>query len=62
LLFTQRPPRCSPLYCLEVPHKDCKTVGDTCSASTAAAFDGLPGDMKQRLTGLKALNSFKIRL
>ena len=35
------------------------TVGDTMFASTAAAYDALPGDMKQRLAGLKSLNSFR---
>jgi taurine dioxygenase len=29
MLFTDRPPRCSLLYCLEVPHKNGKAVGDT---------------------------------
>ncbi len=59
MLFTERPPRCSLLYCLEAPHKDGKVLGDTLFASTAAAYDGLPEEMKQRLTGLQALNSFK---
>ncbi len=59
MLFTQRPPRCSLLYCLEVPHQDDKIFGDTLFASTAAAYDGLPAGMKQRLAGLKAFHSFR---
>jgi len=58
MLFTEKPPRCSVLYCLEVPHKDGKAIGDTLFASTAAAYDGLSEAMKQRLTGQKALHSF----
>jgi taurine dioxygenase len=59
MLFTEKPPRCSLLYCLEVPHKDGKAIGDTLFASTAAAYDGLSADMKQRLAGLKAFHSFR---
>lgn len=59
MLFTERPPRCSLLYGLEVPHKDGKAIGDTLFASTAAAYDGLPEDMKQRLAGLMARHSFR---
>ena len=59
MLFTEKPPRCSLLYGLEVPQQDGKAVGDTLFASTAAAYEGLPDDLKNRLTGLKARHSFR---
>lgn len=58
MLFTEKPPRCSLLYSLEVPHQDGKAIGDTLFASTAAAYDDLPADLKNGLTGLKARHSF----
>jgi taurine dioxygenase len=58
MLFTEKPPRCSLLYSLEVPHQDGKAIGDTLFASTSAAYEGLPDDLKNRLTGLKARHSF----
>ena len=57
--FVEKPPRCSLLYSLEVPLKDGKAIGDTQFVSTASAWDGLGEDMKQRLAGLQALNSFR---
>jgi taurine dioxygenase len=57
--FTAKPPRCSLLYALEVPMRDGKPLGDTLFASTAAAYDALPEDMKRRLDGRLALNSFR---
>ena len=59
MLFTERPPRCSLLYSLEVPLQDGKAIGDTMFASTSAAYDGLPEEMKSRLAGVKALHSFR---
>ena len=57
--FVEKPPRCSLLYGLEVPQKDGKAIGDTQFVSTSAAWEGLSEEMKQRLAGLKALNSFR---
>lgn len=52
----KRPPRGSILYALEVP-KDAqgKVYGDTYFASTQAAYDGLPADLKKRIEGREAL-------
>lgn len=58
LLFTEKPPRCSLLYCLEVPQQDGKVIGDILFASTAAAYDDLPDELKPQLTGLKAFHRF----
>ena len=58
MIFTDAPPRCSLLYALEVPQRDGKPLGDTLFASTAAAYDALPESTKQRIEGLKAINSF----
>lgn len=58
MTFVEKPPRCSLLYSLEVPHQDGKAIGDTLFVSTAAAWDGLPDDMQRRLAGLQARNSF----
>ena len=59
--YVVEPPRCTTLYALEVPEKDGIVLGDTLYASTAAAYDALPGDMKQRLAGLKAVHQFAER-
>ena len=58
LCYLERPSRCSLLYALEVPEKDGIALGDTLFASTSAAYEALPGDMKGRLQGLKAVNSY----
>lgn len=54
---TDRPPRGSILYALEVPERDGEPLGDTYFASTAAAYDALPEDVKERLEGRKAVFS-----
>ena len=59
MLFTEKPPRCSLLYSLEVPHQEGQSIGDTLFASTAVAYDNLPESMKTRLNGLKARHSFR---
>ena len=62
MCFTPEPSRGSALYALEVPKADDGTpLGDTCFASTAAAFDALPSDLRERISGLRAVNSFSAR-
>ena len=46
------------LYALEVPRRNGKTLGDTEFSSMHAAYDGLPGDLKQRLDGMTVLHDF----
>jgi len=58
MAFTEKPPRASLLYSLEVPRQDGKAIGDTLFASTAAAWDGLPSGRRQQLAALKVRNSF----
>lgn len=56
--YVQKPSRCSLLYALEVPQQDGKVLGDTQFASVTTACDHLPQDLRQRLNGLQAINSY----
>ncbi|MGQ0525547.1 MAG: TauD/TfdA dioxygenase family protein [Betaproteobacteria bacterium] len=59
LSYTRTPSRGSIMYAIEVPHDDQGTpLGDTQFASTAAAYDALAPDMKEKLRGLKAVHRF----
>lgn len=58
-IFIEEPPRCSILYALEVPHAGDEPLGDTYFASTAAAYDALPEATKQRIEGLRTINSYR---
>lgn len=59
LTYVSEPARCSLLYAIEIPmDENGKPLGDTCFASTAAAYAALPGAMKQRLQGLQAIHRF----
>lgn len=55
--LTHNPPRGSILYALEVPVKDGEPLGDTYFASTGAAYDALPDDIKRRLDAAQAVFS-----
>lgn len=56
--FLEQPNMYSMLYALEIPHADDGTpLGATKFASTAYAYAQLPEAMKQRLSGLKSVNS-----
>ena len=55
LSYMAAPSRGSLLYAIEVPHDPAgEPLGDTLFASTAAAYDALPANMKRRISGLKA--------
>jgi taurine dioxygenase len=54
LSYTETPSRGALLYAIEIPQRDGGPVGDTCFANIATAFDALPGDMRDRLSGLRA--------
>lgn len=56
--YVQKPSRCSLLYALEVPQQDGRVLGDTQFASVTTACEHLPQDMRQRLDGLQAINSY----
>ena len=55
--LTHNPPRGSILYALEVPMENGEPLGDTYFASTGAAYDALPDEMKARLGNTKAVFS-----
>lgn len=57
--YVAEPSRCSLLYALEIPQQPGQSLGDTLFASTTAAFDTLPADLKQRLAGKRAVNSYR---
>ena len=54
--YTDRPPRATLLYAVEVPVRDGVVLGDTTFASTAAAYDGLPEETKERIEGLTVIH------
>src|SRR6266850_2459255 len=53
LSYKQVPSLLSALYALEVPVKDGVVLGATSFASTTAAYDALPDELKRRLEGLR---------
>ena len=59
LSYKREPSMLSALYAVEVPVKDGRVLGDTNFASTTAAYDALPADMKRRLEGLKNVHSYR---
>lgn len=59
LSYKKEPSMLSALYALEVPVKDGKVLGDTSFASTTAAYDALPSDLKKRVDGLKNVHSYR---
>ena len=59
LSYKKEPSMLSALYAIEVPVKDGRVLGDTSFASTTAAYEALPQDMKQRIKGLKNVHSYR---
>lgn len=53
-----KPSRGSLLYARLVPVKDGVALGDTMFSSMTQAYEALPDDMKHRLSGMKAINSY----
>ena len=58
LSYKQTPSLLSALYALEVPVKDGVVLGHTSFASTTAAYDALPEDLKKKLAGMKNVHSY----
>ena len=61
MCYTPRPPRGSMLCAQEVPELFGMTLGDTCFASAAAAYDALEEATKQQIADLKVIFSFRGR-
>ena len=59
LSYKKEPSMLSALYSIEVPEKDGRVYGDTGFASTTAAYEALPADMKQRIAGLRNVHSYR---
>jgi taurine dioxygenase len=59
LCYMGEPSRGSLFYAREVPIQDGKPLGDTLFASATAAYDALPDATRQRIAGLKAVNSYE---
>jgi taurine dioxygenase len=58
LCYLQKPSRASLLYALEVPGCDGVSLGDTLFAGAGAAYEDLPSQVKRRVEGLRAVNSY----
>lgn len=59
--WSERPPRGSLLYAIEIPMRDGVALGDTLFASARAAYDALSEDMKERIKGLRAVHQLDSR-
>lgn len=59
LSYKREPSLLSALYALEVPIKDGIVLGNTNFASTTAAYDALPEDLKQRIHELQSVHSYR---
>ena len=58
MCYTARPPRGTMLYAIETPALHGLPLGDTEFASTAAAWDALPDDLRRRVEGRRAVFDF----
>lgn len=58
LSYTMRPSRGSIMHAHKVPQRDGKALGDTSFCSTAAAYDALPQELKDRIEGRSAVHRF----
>ena len=59
LCYEEIPSKATMLHALEIPEKDGAVYGSTRFTNVAAAYDVLTKDMKARLDGLMAVNSFR---
>ena len=58
LCYKKEPSRGSLFHALEVPFKDGNPLGDTLFSSMTAAYSALPDSMRQKLDGLRVVNSY----
>lgn len=61
MCYSARPPRGTMLHAIEIPVLDGLTLGDTEFASAAAAWDALPGALRSRIEGRRAIFDFTAR-
>ncbi|MGI9475106.1 MAG: TauD/TfdA dioxygenase family protein [Hyphomicrobiaceae bacterium] len=61
MIYSERPPRATMLYAIEVPQLHGLTLGDTAFANAAAAYDALPETMKQHIDGKIGIFDFSRR-
>lgn len=61
MCYAPRPPRGTMLYAIEVPALYGLPLGDTEFASAAAAWDGLPKPIRDRIDGRRAIFDFSAR-
>jgi taurine dioxygenase len=61
MCYAARPPRGTMLYAIETPALHGLPLGDTEFASTAAAWDALPDDLRRRIEGRRAVFDFTAR-
>jgi taurine dioxygenase len=59
LSYKKEPSMLSALYAVEVPVRDGVALGDTSFASSTAAYEALPEDLKQRIQGLRNVHSYR---
>jgi taurine dioxygenase len=59
LSYKREPSLLSALYALEVPVKDGRVFGATSFASTTAAYEALPDELKRRLQDLRNVHSYR---
>jgi taurine dioxygenase len=56
--YLREPDLYSLLHGLQIPHRDGEPLGDTLFASACNAYDALDDETKERLVGLRGINSF----
>lgn len=59
LSYKPEPSLLSALYAVEIPVAGGRPLGDTCFASTTAAYEALPDSMKARLAGMQNVHSYR---
>jgi taurine dioxygenase len=59
LCYLKRPARATFLHALEVPMHDGEPLGDTLFSSMTAAYDTLSPELKARIEGLQAVQSYR---
>ncbi|HEX4329807.1 MAG TPA: TauD/TfdA family dioxygenase [Burkholderiales bacterium] len=59
LSYARQPSMLSALYSIEVPEADGIIYGDTGFASTIAAYEALPEEMKREINGVKNVHSYR---